>query len=142
MARTLAYLLPRILKEESGCWAWLGGHNQVSGYGYVSNWPKAGLIAHRVAYELLVGPIPAGMQLDHLCRNRGCVNPAHLEPVTNRENCLRGKAPNLVLHATGVCKAGHPATPENLVRTKSGRRRCLICERRWNKAQRDRKSAA
>lgn len=144
MARTLTYFMPRIRKEDSGCWTWLGGVNSVSGYGYVSNWPKPSVVAHRVAYELLVGPIPEGLFIDHLCRNRGCVNPAHLEPVTNRENCLRGMAPMIQLHVKGMCKAGHPATPENLVQSKTrpGRRRCLICERKWNKQQRTKKAVA
>jgi len=73
--------------SESGCWIWTGS-TQWNGYGSVS-WKGARRVAHRVSYELLAGPIPKGLQLDHLCRVRGCVNPQHLEPVTNKENVRR-----------------------------------------------------
>ncbi len=63
--------------------------------------------AHRVAYEALVGPIPAGLHIDHLCRVRACCNPAHLEAVTNRVNFLRGESPNAIAHRTDTCKRGH-----------------------------------
>lgn len=69
----------------TGCWRWLG-HCLSSGYGRVG---ARGILAHRLAYEELVGPIPDGLEIDHLCRNRGCVNPAHLEPVTHVENLRR-----------------------------------------------------
>lgn len=72
-----------------GCWVWTAASNG-RGYGriWVDGRPHP---AHRVAYEIHVGPIPAGMEIDHLCRNRGCVNPAHLEPVTRRENLRRAR---------------------------------------------------
>jgi len=75
-----------------GCWLWMGRLNN-NGYGSIRIMSKlvAGpTLVHRFAYELLVGPIPEGVELDHLCKNRRCVNPAHLEPVTRSENCSRG----------------------------------------------------
>jgi uncharacterized Zn-finger protein len=73
------------------CWPWLAGRDYL-GYGAFSRVRAKTERAHRVGYELLVGPIPEGLQLDHLCRNTSCVNPAHLEPVTNRENVIRGNS--------------------------------------------------
>ena len=70
----------------TGCWEWTG-HVNNAGYGRVKN-----DYAHRLAYEMFVGPIPDGADLDHLCRRRSCVNPAHLEPVTRSENVRRGYA--------------------------------------------------
>lgn len=77
----------------------LGGRSEPVGY------------AHRVAYELVgPGPIPEGLELDHLCRNRRCVNHRHLEAVTHKANATRGMAPNMILHRAGVCANGHPAS--------------------------------
>jgi hypothetical protein len=77
------------------CWEWQGRRNP-SGYGEAGRYGKVWL-AHRAVYEELVGPIPEGMTLDHLCANRGCVNPNHLEPVASYENTLRGGAPHFDL---------------------------------------------
>ncbi|HEY8766071.1 MAG TPA: HNH endonuclease signature motif containing protein [Dehalococcoidia bacterium] len=75
-----------------GCWPWTGVIHPL-GYGHV-NIPgtRNPQMAHRASYEFFVGPIPDGLELDHLCRNRGCVNPSHLEPVTHLENVRRGAA--------------------------------------------------
>ena len=79
------------------CWIWTGPKNG-SGYGIFS-YRGRNQSAHRVAYRLLVGEIPDGLQLDHLCRKRSCINPAHLEPVTRLENVRRGKRPKLTIEA-------------------------------------------
>ena len=90
----------------SGCWLWIGAVS-VNGYGKLKVNRRTKL-AHRVVYEDLVGPIPAGLTLDHLCRNRQCVNPRHLEPVTLRINTLRGETVTARAAARTTCPAGHP----------------------------------
>lgn len=105
--------------EPDACWPWKMS-TQPSGYGQTWNGERV-LYAHRVAYELAIGPIPEGLVLDHLCRNRRCVNPAHLEPVTNAENIRRAAA--LITH----CPYGHEYTPEN-TRIADGRS-CKTCHR-------------
>lgn len=86
MERFLANVLP---EPNSGCWLWLGCLNR-KGYAQIGLGPKV-LRAHRFAFELFRGPLSASLDIDHLCRVRCCVNPHHLEPVTHRENCKRGK---------------------------------------------------
>lgn len=109
---------------------WLG-YRKPNGYGEMGIGRKV-FLAHRVAYELFVGPIPDGMTLDHKCRERACVNPDHLEPVTNRENILRGISPSAQnAHATH-CTQGHPFDDENTYsytwdRTGQKARICKAC---------------
>lgn len=97
------------LDQLSGCWNW-AGNLDANGYGRVS-FHKRPRMAYRVTYEMYVGQIPAGLCLDHLCRNRRCVNPDHLEPVTIGENSRRGKMVENRLAAVAArthCKNGHP----------------------------------
>jgi len=97
--------------------------------GYVSLTRGGGYFyAHRYVYEQEVGPIPDGLTLDHLCRNRACVNPDHLEPVTMRVNTLRGETITARNAAKTRCDKGHEFTPENTMRKPDGRR-CRVCQR-------------
>lgn len=108
----------------SGCWEWTAGL-WGGGYGrFVVDGRH--VQAHRWAYESLVGPIPVNLQLDHLCRNRRCVNPNHLEPVSNRENGIRGIGIASRALATH-CKHGHEFTEENTNIRPNGTRRCRRC---------------
>lgn len=113
------------VQRPNGCIEWVGGLNW-KGYGKVAIGGRT-KVAHRVAYELLVGPIPDGLTLDHLCRNRACVNPEHLEPVTNRENILRGTAPSAMNAAKTHCPQGHPYDEANTYVSAKGSRHCRQC---------------
>ncbi len=131
----------KVERAPGGCWIWKGCVNQ-GGYGMFTLNGKA-RIAHRVAYELYVGPIPVGLTLDHtchdpavcalgnLCPHRSCVNPAHLEPVTMRENTLRGGSPAAIHAAKTKCIRGH-----EFVSRRSGRRDCPTCA---NETRRERR---
>jgi hypothetical protein len=110
------------------CWPWLGG-KILSGYGSFK-WDGRVQGAHRAAYEILVGPIPEGLYIDHLCRNPNCVNPAHLEPVTNWENVRRSPIANAAVNARKThCIRGHEFTPENTYYRVGGGRTCQVCRR-------------
>jgi hypothetical protein len=118
-------------EPNSGCWLWDASVNR-AGYG-TANYQRKRRLAHRVVYELTNGPIPDGLQLDHLCRTRSCVNPAHLEPVTCKENLNRsaliGKCRTIHIHRE-TCVNGHDRTdPANVyMRPDNGRRgHCLRC---------------
>jgi HNH endonuclease len=124
-------LWDKFLVEPDGCWQWTGS-GTAHGYGvfFRGPGPTNGTSAHRVVYEWVRGPIPDGMHLDHQCRNRGCVNPDHMEPVTPRENWLRSTTRSAVTYNTGVCVRGHDLTdPTNVRVTKSGGRVCRACQR-------------
>ena len=117
-----------LIDRSGDCWLWTG-HTERKGYGRVSYLGKRWRI-HRLVYTLLVGPIPEGMTLDHLCRNRACVKPAHLEPVSIGENVLRGTGHSAENARKAECKRGHPFTEANTHIDPSGRRRCRACHRK------------
>lgn len=111
-------------RGDDACWLWRAALDTI-GYGSVTVNGRRQCV-HRVVYELLVGPIPPGLELDHLCRVRACCNPRHLEPVTHLTNMGRGA------HATKThCKRGHPLTPENVYNPPSlpRSRYCVACRR-------------
>lgn len=116
--------------EVVDCWTWTAA-TAGKGYGKYSvkvhnKWTYP--YAHRYSWELLVGPIPEGMTLDHLCKNRLCVNPDHLEVVTRGENTLRGASPPAKNLLKTHCPKGHEYSEENTRRTKGGRL-CIECKR-------------
>ena len=117
-------LADKVLLDD-GCWAWTGSRNK-SGYGTL-NTGRSTQYAHRVVYEILNGDIGAET-LDHLCRNRSCVNPSHLEPVSRSVNILRGQAPPAVNARKTTCKRGHRLDADVYV-SKDGRRDCRVCRR-------------
>lgn len=130
--------------EHNGCWLWTAVIDH-GGYGRIKlSRARKMAGAHRVAYELFKGQIPDGLDLDHLCRNRRCVNPEHLEPVSRRENALRGVAPMIQVHLSGKCKNGlHDLTPENTYNKGShGGGQCAICARERMRAYRGRHHVA
>jgi hypothetical protein len=113
------------LLYSEGCWEWLGAHNP-KGYALVK-YNGRQTFAHRTVYEVLVGPIPEGLYIDHLCRNTGCVNPDHLEPVTMRENLLRGNTHAARFGSRTHCDSGHRFSHENTIIRSDGSRRCRTC---------------
>lgn len=111
-------LWTNVAVANDACWEWRGRQDR---YGYAAFSASGRTFGgHRVLYELLIGPIPPGLTLDHLCRNTSCVNPAHLEPVTLQENIARCR--------TTHCKAGHEFTDENTYLYRR-RRHCRTCRR-------------
>lgn len=117
----------KINKSET-CWLWISGINR-SGYGFAS-WQGKRILTHRLMYELLVGPVPEGLQIDHLCRNRACCNPAHLEVVTLRENVRRrGGGQSRIDREKTHCPKSHPYDEKNTYKDKRGRRYCRSCHR-------------
>lgn len=109
------------------CWLWIGRVNP-DGYGRFSLRARRYAMAHRWAYEFCVGPIPAGLTLDHLCRVRHCVNPGHLEPVTRSENVLRGIGTPAQNARKTHCLRGHLFDAANTYISRKGHRRCRTCD--------------
>jgi len=135
-------LWPKFQRNASGCWLWTATLNN-KGYGMIGVGGQMRL-AHRAAYELLVGPIPEGLDLDHLCHNadescaggtpcghRRCINPAHLEPATRSVNARRGRAYSpevMARRAPTHCPHGHAYDEANTLVSRQGWRRCRTCK--------------
>jgi hypothetical protein len=117
------------------CWNWVACRHK-DGHGKIGKNGKT-FYAHRIAYELLVGPIPDGLVLDHICRNTSCVNPIHLEPVTQKINTNRGISPPALQLLITHCPLGHEYNEENTYHWR-GHRRCRICNAIKAKEYRDR----
>jgi hypothetical protein len=145
---------PAPIGRPGDCWAWSRAHFKKTGYAMFSIRGRNGkwrpTVAHRIAYELYIAEIPAGLDIDHLCQNRRCVNPWHMEPVTRGENTRRGWVaagyaaksrpatqqprpgpPNWAMTPDwdGRCQRGHLITPETTVVRKNGKHECRSCVR-------------
>ena len=115
------------VQKTDSCWLWTGGTNN---YGYGLFWHNKKMrLAHRVAYETINGFIPEGMQIDHLCRVRQCVNPSHLEVVTSKVNTSSGKGLASINAKKTHCPQGHSYSGDNLFLDNRGFRNCRECHR-------------
>ena len=114
----------KVIKTDT-CWEWTD-YTGYNGYGKLRVQGQMRK-AHRLAYEFCIGPIPEGLTLDHLCRNRKCVNPSHLEPVTYQQNILRGEGRAAAQARRTHCPRGHPYDLFNTYKGPDGRRHCRVC---------------
>lgn len=136
-------LLDRVAAGYGGCWIFTG-HVGRTGYGWLKDDRQKTQTVHRIAYEAFVGPVPAGLHLDHLCRVRRCVNPYHLEAVAQRVNSLRGESFSAINARKTHCAQGHEFSPENTYYKPNGdkppTRQCRRCMAEWQAAYYRRKT--
>lgn len=125
-------------RSEDDCWAF----SDLNHAGYGRLWfrspssQQACVLAHVFSYEIHVGPVPEGLELDHTCRNRACVNPTHLEPVTHAENMRRGQAPSMLLRHANRCAQGHDLSEPDNYFFYRGVKNCKVCNRRRDRQSR------
>lgn len=132
------YILDRAMPEpNTGCWIWTGAYSH--GYGTMSRRSPIRR-AHRASYLLFVGPLASGLVIDHKCNSTWCVNPDHLQQITQRDNVLRGDGPIAANHRKVACVHGHEFTIVNTWMDKLGKRHCKTCQlvnkRRWTRENR------
>lgn len=133
----------KVVESENGCLEWTGGKFG-NGYGMLYPGPDSEtkkLLAHRWSYEHFVGPIPEGFVIDHLCKNISCVNPDHLEPVSQRRNVLRGESFSAANARKTHCIHGHEFAGDNLISSER-RRECRECRRQRDRKRRPRSRKA
>lgn len=120
------------VQKTPGCWLWTGSLSS-TGYGNIPvNPPSSKSIGvHRLSYETSIGPIPDGLEIDHLCRVRHCVRPDHLEAVTHAVNLARSNSPAGLNSRKTHCSKGHPYDGDNLRIDPNGQRKCRACHRAW-----------
>lgn len=140
-ARDAERFWTKVADGPDGCWEWRGALSK-GGYGNFeykgSTWR-----AHRLSYVWLIGEIPAGLTLDHLCGHTWCVNPYHLDPVPASVNALRGNSPTVLISKGTACSWGHEYTPENTYMVPGYNRRvCRTCRRGQSRARRLRRRVA
>lgn len=131
----------KVVRDPSGCWLWVACTNS-AGYGQLRYYGRRMVSAHRLAFTVLANDIPAGLNLDHLCRVRNCCNPQHLEPVTSRENTLRGQSWSALNAAKTHCPKGHGYEGRNLYVSPAGKRKCRTCDREMKRAIRSSRPTA
>lgn len=131
----------KVKPDSSGCWEWTASKR--NGYGQFGASARHIEPAHRVAYELLIGPIPNGLVIDHLCRNTACCNPEHMEPVTNVENVMRGEGFAPGNAAKETCIRGHLLSGPNVyIHPTRGSRQCRICRKVYQREYKRRHRSA
>lgn len=133
ITRTLSERFIEKVAFGTDCFFWMGARVP-DGYGMIQVGDRMKR-ASRVAYELYVGNIPDKFTIDHLCRNRACVNPQHLEAVSNKVNILRGIGPTATNAAKTHCKRGHEFNETNTMRFRTNKRHCRICRNNHQKAR-------